>query len=112
LKSQFVYEPQVRQLVAGELAYKDTTGYFGVYLNKPAWWVCRLSTESRVSWIGFPASFEEMGLTPPAGFEVLPPHPHAKSRLRINDVHDLLNLAQSILASIRWVMAEHKSSGS
>ena len=33
-----IYEPGKRQNVPIELSYKDTTSYFGVYLNKPAWW--------------------------------------------------------------------------
>ena len=51
IKSQFdtsdlsqlkMYDSASRQDVPVELAYKDTTGYFGIYLNRPSCWAMRI----------------------------------------------------------------------
>lgn len=48
-----IYDASLRKEVPIVFSYKDTTGYFGIYLNKPAWWVARVVIEAKKPWIGF-----------------------------------------------------------
>lgn len=56
VKSQFerssfaaatIYDSSVRKGVPLNLSYKDTTAYFGIFFNKPSWWIMRMNIEGR-----------------------------------------------------------------
>jgi len=84
----------------GEIGYKDTTSYFGVYINKPSWWVVRVVLESKVNWISFYFE-EEVESLIPEGFIRLPGLAHASFRLQISNPEEVLLLEDLILASFR-----------
>jgi hypothetical protein len=45
-KSIEVYDPSQKHLVPAVVGYKDTSVYFGIYMNKPSWWFMRASVET------------------------------------------------------------------
>lgn len=86
-----LFDATARKEVPVELLYKDTTGYFGVYLNKPGWWVIRV-VFSKTSWVGFnlPAQVGEPLV--PRDFTVLGPTPFSQFRVEIKTPEDILKL--------------------
>ena len=53
LANATIHDASQRKEVPLVLSYKDTTGYFGIYFNKPSWWVMRAVTETKKKWVGF-----------------------------------------------------------
>ena len=105
-----IYEPAVRNTVPIELGYRDTSGYFGVYLNKTAWWALRLSLSSRVKWIGFNLSPEQVEEFVPESFEVLPGNSTSQIRVKVDCVDDLHALNRVIYASFEKTVADREAS--
>jgi len=101
-----VYDASLKKEVPIDLAYKDTTGYFGIYFNKPAWWVLRIVIEGKRNWIGF--NIDEAVGTPliPAGAERMEPNPHSEFRVRIATPEDLEGLGSLIIAAFRKTVAD------
>ena len=92
-----------------QLAYKDTTGYFGIYLNKPSWWALRIVIEARTPWIGFNVSPETgMRLLPPA-FSRLDPSPWAEFRIGVNGPEDLRACSELVIAAIQKTIDDRRS---
>jgi len=88
-----------RKAVPIEIAYKDTTGYFGIYFNKPSYWIMRIVIEGRKNWVGFNID-DLLGTTLiPAGMVKLEPHPHADFRIQINGLEDFAALEKIIVAA-------------
>lgn len=110
VKSQFdlssiaresIYDPSLGRDVPIEIAYKDTTGYFGIYFNKPSWWIMRLVVEAKTPWVGFNLdSIVGRALLPP-GVEVMNPSPWAPFRVAIAKPDDLRALSPLVAASFR-----------
>jgi hypothetical protein len=102
-----MYESSTRKKTSISLSYKDTTGYFGIYFNKPSWWVMRHLTEGRTNWIGFNIE-EEIGMRLiPEGMARLAPSPYAKFRIQISSPEDAKKLDRLILASFERTIHEH-----
>lgn len=91
-----IFDPAKRKDVPVEPGYKDTTGYFGIYLNKPSWWVMRLSLDSKVKWVGFNLNNAEA----PEGFEIAVPNSFAQLRVIIDGPDDLYNLNELIKKAV------------
>lgn len=105
-----IYDATLKKETPIELAYKDTTGYFGLYLNKPAWWVARIVIEAKKPWIGFSLDKTAVEKILPTGFSLLEPGAFAESRVAISTPEDLTKLSGLFLASIRAMIDERKPS--
>jgi hypothetical protein len=95
-----IFDTSTRKDAPIELLYKDTTGYFGLYLNKPGWWVMRV-VFSKTSWVGFnlPADVGEPLV--PRDFTVLGPTPFSQFRVEIKSPEDILKLDTLCVAAFR-----------
>ena len=109
-----VYEPSQRRFVPAEIGYKDTSAYFGIYINKPSWWFLRASVESLKSkwtknWVGFDLPVERVREALPAEIEMLPPSAFAESRIVINSLDDVDKLDSVILMAINQEIQCHQA---
>jgi hypothetical protein len=89
-----------------EIAYKDTTGYFGIYFNKPSWWIMRIVIEARKPWVGFNITSEDRDELLPPGFNTMPPHQFAPVRVAIENPHDLDALNGMVFAAFEKTIAD------
>jgi len=103
-----IYDSAARREVAVQLAYKDTTGYFAIYLNKPSWWGLRVSIESRTAWVAFNVDAEAGQQLIPSGFRKLEAHPWGSFRVGIEKPEDLRALAPLIGVAFEAVVRERK----
>jgi predicted type IV restriction endonuclease len=99
-----IFDASTRKDVPISIAYKDTTGYFGIYFNKPSWWIIRVVIESKKPWIGFNVD-EVIGKELiPEGMVKLDAHPYADFRVAINTIDDLDRLNRLIFKSFEKVI--------
>ena len=84
-----VTDAATRKKVPVVLTYKDTVRYFGVYFNKPSWWILRLCLEGRTKWIGFDIGESEGASLVPQHMTRLEPHPLAAFRVQIDSTEDV-----------------------
>jgi hypothetical protein len=115
IKSQFehsafvnsmIYDASCRKHVPISIAYKDTTGYFGIYFNKPSWWIIRASIESKRPWIGFNLD-DAIGIPLiPEGIVKLEPHPFATFRVSIGSSKDVDKLHRLVYASFEKAISD------
>ena len=103
-----LFDSAIRKEVSIEISYKDTTGYFGIYFNKPSWWVMRLSIEGRKNWVGFNLDEKIGAPLIPQGFSKLEPSPHSEFRVQINNPEDLSHLEAIIKASFSNTIGDHQ----
>lgn len=108
LASRQIFDATLRKDTPIELAYKDTTGYFGIYLNKPSWWILRIVSEAKRPWVGFALSKEQLASHLPSDFQILESSAFAESRVAITDMEDLNRLKPAILAAIQQVILDRK----
>lgn len=106
-----IFDATMRKEVPISIAYKDTTGYFGIYFNKPGWWILRAVTESKKPWLGFSLSGDVGQRLLPDSFSRLSPSPHADFRVGITTPSDLRQLERVLLASFEAVITERNPSG-
>lgn len=105
-----VREPSRRQSVPVEIGYKDTTIYFGIYINKPSWWLIRAYVESATNkWIGFDIPIEKARGLLPAGFTLLPPSTMAAVRVAVASVEDIEKLSPLVIEAARHEIAKHQT---
>jgi hypothetical protein len=112
-KSIEVYEPSQRRLVPAVVGHKDTSIYFGIYVNKPSWWFIRASVESigskwSKSWIGFDLPAERVKEALPEGMELLSPSTLAESRVVVQSVEDIHKIENIVLMAIDYEVQRHK----
>ncbi|MDQ7075300.1 MAG: hypothetical protein Q9O24_09155 [Gammaproteobacteria bacterium] len=93
-----IYNPSIKKMSPLELGYKDTTGYFGVYFNKPSWWIVRLYLEVKVKWIAINIDPEEGRKLMPSHLEVLPKNSLGDFRVKVSGIEDLHALSHLIFA--------------
>ena len=119
IKSQFdtsdlsqlkMYDSASRQDVPVELAYKDTTGYFGIYLNRPSCWAMRIAMGGRKPWVGFNIDPEAAQELVPTDLRVLKPNAWAPFRVAIPGPDSLHTLSRLNLAAMRKVIDNRKGS--
>lgn len=103
-----VYDGAVRKEVPLEIAYKDTTIYFGVYFNKPAWWFCRLQLDGKQPWVAFNVDPAEASSLLPAGFALLPANTLGDVRVAIKGPDDLHTLNRIAYAAMVRTLEERK----
>lgn len=104
ITSEQIYDPGRRKDEAIDVGYRDTTGYFSIYLNKTSWWCIRLNFDAKQKWIGFP--FEMVQEYLPDGLTILPQSNGAAVRVQINSVNDLSNMKAAIISSMRQLAKE------
>jgi len=106
LVSKCIYDASARKEVPISIAYKDTTGYFGVYFNKPSWWIMRAAIEARKPWIGFNIDPEIAANLIPSSISRLEPCPYADFRVSISSPDDLYQLNRIIFAAFEKTIAD------
>jgi predicted type IV restriction endonuclease len=103
---QKVRDAATRKEVSLDLTYKDTTGYFGIFFNKPSWWVIRLYIEGRRNWVGLNVD-EAVGLPlVPEGMTRLEPHPFAAFRVQIDTPDDVIRLGGLVEAAFQKTISD------
>lgn len=105
-KAASIYDPSSRKDIPVSIAYKDTTGYFGLYLNKPSWWILRAVTESKTQWIGFNIPIEIGATLVPQDIVRLEPNSFAEFRVAISSYNDLWALKDLFIATIDALLRE------
>ena len=102
-----LYDSVIRKDVPVVLSYKDTTGYFGIFFNKPSYWVMRVSIEGRKNWVGF--NVDEAIGSPliPQGMVRLEPYPYATFRIQIASPDDIDKLHELVFAAFENTIREH-----
>jgi len=108
LAGSSIFDATQRRDVPIEVSYKDTTGYFGIFLNKPSWWVLRVVTEAKRPWIGFALSKEQASALIPEGFSLLDPQAGCDTRVGISGPEDLLALKPLLLAAYKQAIEDRK----
>lgn len=103
-----IFDRSAKKEVPIEIAYKDTTGYFNVYLNKPGWWVARLLLDGKVPWIGLNLPRDVAQGLLPKGFALLPESAWADVRVALSSVEDLHALNRVIFAALQNTVNERK----
>ena len=104
-----IYEPGKRQNVPIELSYKDTTSYFGVYLNKPAWWFVRGYIENKTPWLGFNLPTEVAEPLVSDKSTILPYNTFPGIRIAINSVDDVFKYKNLVIASIEATIKQRNT---
>jgi hypothetical protein len=109
LHGKMIYDPTAGKEVPIEISYKDTTGYFGIYFNKPSWWITRIQVEAKKPWAGFNMDPEAVrGLLPP-GCEIYEPSAHAQLRVAISSPADLHGLNRLIFAAFEKTINDRRT---
>lgn len=108
LAANGIFDGSVRKQVPIELNFRDTTGYFGVYLNRPAYWSMRAVLSSKTPWIGFNLDPTFGQSLIPAGYTRLAPTAHAEFRIGIKSAADILALDGLVIASFKKVLQERQ----
>jgi predicted type IV restriction endonuclease len=102
-----IFDTVIRKDVPVVLSYKDTTGYFGIFFNKPSYWIMRVSIEGRRNWVGFNVDEGIGSPLIPEGMVRLDPHPYATFRVQITSPDDVEKLQPIILAAFENTINEH-----
>lgn len=108
LAHKLIYDSSTRKEVPIQLAYKDTTGYFVVYLNRPSSWIIRVVIDGRTPWIGFNLSREAGHPLVPMGFRILEPHPYADFRIAVSDPEDIRALRSLLIATLQRAIQDRR----
>lgn len=108
LSHDTIFDATLQKKVPIELNYKDTTGYFGIYMNKPTWWVLRLYLDGKSPWVAFNIKPEKAAELLPPGFSLLPATQAAEVRVGVKGPNDLHALNRLIFAAMQQTVEDHK----
>jgi hypothetical protein len=100
-----LWDQTLKREVEAQLGHKDTATYFGIYLNKPSWWVIRCFVEQRRPHITLDITPEEVASMIPEEFEVLQGNSFGATRIAIREPSDILKLR----AVVEFVLRKHLS---
>lgn len=104
-----IFDPAKPKSVPLEIGYKDTTVYFGIYLNKPSWWVIRAYVEAKKPWVGFNLPQELIAkIALPTGV-ILPANSCANFRVGIDSIEDIRAIKEIVIAAINHTIQERNS---
>lgn len=103
-----IYDSSVRKEVALELGYRDTTGYFGVYINRPSNWIARIAIDTKSTWIAFNLNEARFSELLPSTFTRLEPSSLGDCRCAISNPDDLNGLTRIFYASLDQLIEERK----
>lgn len=99
LFNKTIFDASARREVPISIAYKDTTGYFGIYFNKPSWWILRVLIESKKPWVGFNVDSESASPLIPSTLLKIEPSPYADFRISITNPEDFHQLNRIVFAA-------------
>jgi hypothetical protein len=103
-----ILDASLKKDVAIEVGYKDTTVYFGVYLNKPTWWFVRLQLEGKQPWAAFNVDPATAPSLLPPGATILPSNSFGEVRVAIKGPDDLHALNRITFAAMQRTLEERK----
>jgi len=106
---QTIFDATARKDVPLQLAYKDTTGYFAIYFNKPSWWALRVVAEARVPWVGFNVTQDAGAALLPPDVARMDPSPWAEFRVPLNTPGDLRGMATLVLAALQKTIEDRRA---
>lgn len=101
-----IFDATKRKNVPAIIGYKDTTAYFGIYLNKPSWWFVRAYIESKRPWLGFNVSTEVGATLVTNKDSILPPNAYAEFRVAIDSVNDINDLKNIVVEALNHTIKE------
>jgi len=107
-----IYDASIRKEVPTEIAYKDTTAYFGIYLNKPSWWVARIAIETKRPWISFSLDRESLLQLIPSNLQISDNPSPTDTRIYINGLDDVQKLAAVFQLAFKKAIDDRKPSNS
>ena len=103
-----LYDRSIGKEVPLDLQAKDTTVYYGLYFNKPSWWIARVVTDGRQPWIAVNLPRERVAQLLPAGVEMLSPNSFGEARVAIASVEAIPALTTVLHAAMVAVVAERR----
>lgn len=105
-EEQEIFDAAKRRNVSTELNYKDTTAYFGIYLNKPSWWAIRAYIESKKPWLGFNVSLETGNSIVQNKEVIIPANAYAEFRISMDNIDNIGNLKELVIAALNKTIQE------
>lgn len=108
ISKKLILDPSTKKEAPLEIGYKDTSYYFGIYLNKPAWWFCRIVIEAKSKWIGFDLDPANAKFITPPGYEVLEEAAHSRFRVSISKPQDIEGLKDLIIMAAKQIVERLK----
>ncbi len=106
LKGTSILDGTIGKLVPLSIAYKDTTAYFGIYFNRPRYWIMRVVIEVGKPFVGFNIAPEIGRSLVPEGFTILEGNSLADFRVSVTAPEDLHALASLVMASCQKTIAD------
>jgi predicted type IV restriction endonuclease len=103
-----IYDASIRKEVPTDIAYKDTTAYFGIYLNKPTWWVARIALETKRPWISFSLDKLTVSQLLPNNLQIADNTTSSDTRIYINGTDDIQKLAIVFQHAFKKTIEERK----
>lgn len=104
-----IFDAAKRKNVPVSVGYKDTTAYFGIYLNKPSWWFIRAYVESKRPWIGFNIPIEKGATLAPNKENILPGNAFSQFRIAIDSIADIINCKNLVIEALNYTINERNS---
>lgn len=108
ISKKLILDPSTKKETPLEIGYKDTSYYFGIYLNKPAWWFCRIVIEAKSKWIGFDLDPANARFVTPPGYEVLEEVAHSRFRVSISKPQDIEGLKDLVIMAAKQIIERLK----
>jgi hypothetical protein len=102
-----IFDATLRKEVPVELKYKDTTAYFGMYLNKSKNWFLRFF-DGKDLIIALNLNDSEGCALLPEGFERVPANAHGSFRVKIFNPEDLFRLEVLIREALQKTIKESR----
>lgn len=106
LFNKTIFDASARKEVPISIGYKDTTGYFGIYFNKPSWWILRVVIESKKPWVGFNIGADVASSLVPSTLTKLEPNPYSEFRVSLNNAEDFHQLNRLIFAAFEKTISD------
>lgn len=104
-----IFDAAKRKGVPISVGYKDTTAYFGIFLNKPSWWFIRAYIESKRPWIGFNLPAEVGANLLQNKESLLPANSFSQFRVAIDSIEDIHSMKEIVIESINKTIQERNS---
>lgn len=108
LLGRTVIDGASRKVVPVVVEAKDTTVYYGIYVNKPAYWGVRLNYDGRQKWLGVNLEPSVAAALLPVGVALMTPSSFSQVRVSIEGPGDLSRYEALILAALRKQVDDHQ----
>ncbi|MFY9226181.1 MAG: type I restriction endonuclease [Blastocatellia bacterium] len=105
---KLIVDPSTKKEVPVEINYKDTSYYFGIYLNKSNWWICRIVIEGKRTWIGFDLDPTNASFITPPEYEILEENSLCRFRVAINKPQAIESLKELIIMACKQTVEKIK----